>query len=394
MFTELRGTDVWRQSIHVYRPPLKPASPRTLQARRYGPSGVVCDVMTCDTSRSREIHRGPDFAGRVANRVGARHCVGDSYSHFFSMAPLDAPRGADGLARLKFLLAHLSDPHVGPMPRPRRLELIGKRVTGYLNWTRSRSRIHDMAVLEQIVSDMKTHHPSHVAMTGDISNIGLPAEFQLARNWLETLGAPEDVSFVPGNHDAYVRGSLPYLARTFAPWTTGEASAGEGFPYLRIRGEVALVGLSSGVPTPLFIAAGYLGHRQLQAAERLLVETGRRGLVRVVMLHHPPHTAASQLGRGLVDAGGLAALIRRAGAELIVHGHNHRLSLARMDGPKGVVPVVGVPSASAIRGTPHQPAGYHLFEISGSGTDCKIAARARGLLPGTAAVGDLGPLVP
>src|SRR5580704_376024 len=197
----------------------------------------------------------------------------------FLLAPLDAPRGADGLARVKFLLAHLSDPHVGPLPRPRRRELIGKRVTGYLNWTRSRSRIHDMAVLEQIVRDMKAHYPSHVAMTGDIANLGLPAEFQLARNWLETLGAPEEVSFVPGNHDAYVRGSLPHLARTFAPWTTGEASAGEGFPYLRIRGEVALVGLSSGVPTPLFVAAGYLGRRQLQAAERLLVETGRRGLV-------------------------------------------------------------------------------------------------------------------
>jgi len=125
------------------------------------------------------------------------------------------------LARVKFLLAHLSDPHVGPLPRPRRHELIGKRVTGYLNWTRSRSRIHDMTVLEQIVTDMKAHHPSHVAMTGDIANLGLPAEFQLARNWLETLGAPEDVSFVPGNHDAYVRGSLPHLARTFAPWTTG-----------------------------------------------------------------------------------------------------------------------------------------------------------------------------
>jgi 3',5'-cyclic AMP phosphodiesterase CpdA len=111
------------------------------------------------------------------------------------------------------------------------------------------------------------------------------------------------------------------------------------------------------------------------------------------MLHHPPQTTTSQLGRGLVDARGFAALIRRAGAELIVHGHNHRLCLTRMEGPKGLVPAVGVPSASVIRGTPHQRAGYHLFEISRSGTDCKIAARARGLLPGTAAVGDLGPLV-
>lgn len=294
---------------------------------------------------------------------------------------------------MKLLLAHLSDPHLGPLPRPRRRELIGKRVTGYLNWTRSRSRIHDMGVLEQIVADMKAHHPNHIAMTGDISNIGLPAEFQLARKWLETLGPSEDVSFVPGNHDAYVRGSLPDLARTFAPWTTGETQGGDQFPYLRVRGEVALIGLSSGVPTPLFIASGYLGQRQLQATEKLLAETGRRGLIRVVMMHHPPEPTASQLGRGLVDARSFAALIRRAGAELIIHGHNHRLSLTRMEGPGGLVPVAGVPSASVTRGNSRHRAGYHLFEISGSGANCKIAARARGLLPGTTVIGDLGPLV-
>jgi len=155
---------------------------------------------------------------------------------------------------------------------------------------------------------------------------------------------------------------------------------------------VALIGLSSGVPTPLFIASGYLGARQLHAAEKLLAETARRGLVRVVMLHHPPEPTASHLGRGLVDARRFGAMIGRVGAELIVHGHNHKLCLTRMQGPGCLVPVVGVPSASAIRGKPHQRAGYHLFEISGGGADCKITARARGLLPGTTVVGDLGPL--
>jgi len=151
--------------------------------------------------------------------------------------------------------------------------------------------------------------------------------------------------------------------------------------------------LSSGVPTPLFVASGFLGRRQLRAAEQLLFETRRRELIRVVMLHHPPQISASILGRGLVDANSFAALIRGAGAELILHGHNHRLCLARMEGPEGLVPAVGVPSASVIRGSHHQRAGYHLFELTGKGTGCKITARARGLLPGTNVVGDLGPLV-
>ncbi len=293
---------------------------------------------------------------------------------------------------MKFLLAHLSDPHVGPLPRPRRSELIGKRATGYLNWTRSRSRIHDMAVLDQIVADMKAHHPTHIAVTGDVSNIGLPAEFRLSRSWLETLGAPEQVSFVPGNHDAYVRGSMSALARTFAPWTAGEANGGEDFPYLRLRGEVALIGLSSAIPTPPFIASGYLGRRQLRAMENLLAETGRLGLYRIVMLHHPPQISVSSLGRGLVDAYGFAEVIRHAGAELIIHGHDHRLGMGRLETPKGLAPVVGVPSASVVRGTRHQRAGYHLFEVSSGLGVCKVTARARGLLPGTRVVGDLGPL--
>ncbi|WOJ91454.1 metallophosphoesterase [Methylocapsa polymorpha] len=291
---------------------------------------------------------------------------------------------------MSFLLAHLSDPHIGPLPRPRRRELFGKRVTGYLNWRRGRSLSHDMGVLSQIVADVKAHHPSHVAMTGDISNIGLPAEFQLARTWLETLGGAEDVSFVPGNHDAYVRGSMPDLARAFAPWTTGERLDGAQYPYLRVRGEVALIGLSSGVPTPFFIASGRLGREQLRDAETLLLAAAKRGLARVVMIHHPPQCAAPSLGRGLTDARDFEALIRRVGAELIIHGHNHKLCTAHMEGPAGLVPVVGAPSASAVRGAPHHRAAYLLFEIAGSGRDCKIEGRARGLLPGAAMIGDLG----
>ncbi len=237
------------------------------------------------------------------------------------------------MAAVIFRLAHLTDPHVGPLPRPRRRDLIGKRVTGYLNWTGGRSRVHDMTTLGHIVADVKSQGPSHIAMTGDIANIGLPAEFQLARRWLETLGPAEDVSFVPGNHDAYVRGSLPDLARVFAPWTGGETETGGRFPYLRVRGKVALIGLSSAVPTPIFIASGRIGRRQMELGEKLLNECARRDLIRVVMLHHPPCSDAGNLARGLADAREFEEMIARTGAELILHGHNHKTSVSYIEGP-------------------------------------------------------------
>lgn len=125
---------------------------------------------------------------------------------------------------MSFLLAHLSDAHIGPLPRVHKRDLIGKRLTGYVNWRR-RGRLHDMAVLGRLIEDLKSQALDHVAMTGDILNLGLAAEFPFAAAWLRSLGEPRDVSFVPGNHDAYVRSSVNHIGRTFVPWLADEASA-------------------------------------------------------------------------------------------------------------------------------------------------------------------------
>ena len=89
---------------------------------------------------------------------------------------------------------------------------------------------------------------------------------------------------------------------------------------------------------------------------------------------------------------GFAAVIRRHGAELVIHGHNHKLFVERMRGPGRDVPVVGVPSASAVKGSLRNRAGYHLFAIEGRGEGATITARARGLLPSEDRIGDLGPV--
>jgi 3',5'-cyclic AMP phosphodiesterase CpdA len=287
-------------------------------------------------------------------------------------------------------LAHLSDAHIGPLPPAQRWELFGKRFTGYLNWKRGRAVIHDMAMLSRVVADIKAHRPDHIAMTGDIINIGLRAEFPQARQWISTLGSPQDVSFVPGNHDTYAKGTMPDLAATFAPWTRGDDGTSSHYPYLRVRGGLALIGLCSGIPTVPFIATGRLGPDQCAALAKLLTDCAAAGLVRVVFVHHPPHQRGATFGRTLLDAAAFEEIIAACGAELILHGHNHRPSLARIAGPKRPVPVVGVASASAIRGSATHRAGYNLFEIEGTAKDYRITGRMRGMLPGTKEIGDLG----
>ena len=282
-----------------------------------------------------------------------------------------------------FRIAHLTDPHVGPLPRPRLRELLNKRLTGYVNWHRGRTKAHDMELLALLVSDMHDQEPHHIACTGDVANIGLPDEWSTARVFLEGLGPPDRVSFVPGNHDAYIEGALKGLLAVCGPWTEDDDGAMGKFPYVRRRGHVALVGLSSAIPTAPFVASGRMGKRQMEAAERILAELGEEGLVRVVMIHHPPHVAGASAGRNLTDARKFEAMIARTGAELVLHGHNHIGSVATIPGPDGAtVPVVGAPSASSRGGTITHRAAYYLFDIDDEARDGpRIKAQLRGLKP-------------
>ncbi|MEX2319542.1 MAG: metallophosphoesterase, partial [Bauldia sp.] len=97
------------------------------------------------------------------------------------------------------VLAHISDVHLGPLPAVRWRELASKRAFGYLNWSRSRARIFEADILAAIVADVRASRPDHIAVTGDLVNIGLDAEYDTALDWLHALGDPHDVTVVPGN---------------------------------------------------------------------------------------------------------------------------------------------------------------------------------------------------
>jgi 3',5'-cyclic AMP phosphodiesterase CpdA len=280
-----------------------------------------------------------------------------------------------------FTLAHLSDPHL-PMPHARPLELLGKRATGYINWWRRRVHLHVPQALAGIVADIKAEKPDHIALTGDLVNISLTAEFSRAAEWLQALGGPADVTLVPGNHDVYVATAWPESLGLWGAYMAGDgappATSFDVFPTLRRRGPVALVGLSSGVPKPPFFATGTLGEAQIAKAERLLADLKREDFCRVVLIHHPPLTTESHFKR-LTDAAAFQAMIRRVGCELLLHGHNHRSEVARIAGPDGPVPVIGVTSASAAPDSKYGRARYHLIHIERENGGWRMEVELRAL---------------
>ncbi len=289
-----------------------------------------------------------------------------------------------------FRLAHLSDPHIGPLPRPMLHELAGKRLTGYWNWKRSRHLIHDMPMLNRIIDDVVAQKTDHIALTGDLVNIGLPSEFPAALRFVERLGTPDTISIIPGNHDAYARNSLPAMLLSFAPYMCGDDLKDVSFPYMRIRGKVALIGASSAIPTGLFLASGATGAQQIEKIRQMLEAAGQGGFLRVVMIHHPPHSEGAHFGRGLRDAPAFERMLRDAGAELVIHGHNHVQSVTMLERRKGAsIPVIGVASASAVPGTARHVAAYHIYELSVANGAAKLEMITRGCLDGSAAIREL-----
>jgi 3',5'-cyclic AMP phosphodiesterase CpdA len=300
---------------------------------------------------------------------------------------------------MTFTIAHLSDPHLGPVPMPKLNEWTTKRFMGFVNWKRGRERSNDMAMLSNLVADLRAQSPDHVAMTGDAVNIGLPAEFGPAVAWMRTLGPPEDVSLTPGNHDAYVRGAMPHLMSAFAPWTRSDNDR-EGpwtFPFLRVRRDVALIGLCSGVPTGPLMATGRLGSTQLARLASMLDEAKERELARVIMIHHPPLTSSASSMRSLTDAREFERIVGLHGAELVLHGHNHRrlvrfLASSGAQNVGGRIPVIGVQSASSTSRDLNQRAAYHLLRLRKEGRHWTIAIRARGLMRNSQIIGEREPV--
>jgi 3',5'-cyclic AMP phosphodiesterase CpdA len=282
-------------------------------------------------------------------------------------------------------LAHCSDLHLLSHQGARWLELANKRWIGALNLISNRSRHYHVAAFDDMVADLNDQGIDHVLCTGDVTNIALRREFEFARGKFDGLThGPTGVTVIPGNHDAYVAEGVGLFAELFAPfagtdagweWTAADRdrSDHEGdlvvgaprWPIVRLRGELALIGLSTSRQTPWFTAYGRLGEGQLSRFARVLADPRLAGKLRVVAIHHPPAGArAKSRIRGLRDHAGFAQVIAAGGADLIVHGHEHRDMTCELDGPDGPVPVRGIASGTYCHNKPDRTARYRIYEIA------------------------------
>jgi 3',5'-cyclic AMP phosphodiesterase CpdA len=233
---------------------------------------------------------------------------------------------------------------------------------------------------------MQSNKPDHIAITGDLTHLGLPSEFQKAAQWLQSVGSPSQITVIPGNHDSYVK--TPWN-RTFAFWASymvsdstqlhaaADSNPNSTFPSLRVRGKTALIGVCTARPSALFLAVGRVGQLQLQKLEKILLETGQQQLLRVVLMHHPPVKGTVSWRKRLTDGATFRSVLARHGAELVLHGHAHRTSLTQLQVPGGLAPAVGVPSASSLGRKFRRLARYHIYHLSHDSQEREIRLSVR-----------------
>ena len=280
-------------------------------------------------------------------------------------------------------LAHFSDLHLLSHDGARWLDLANKRWIGAMNLLSNRGRHYHVDAFDDMVSDLNASGVDHVLCTGDVTNLALRQEFEFARARFDRLAlGPQGVTVIPGNHDAYVAEGVPLFAELFAPYAAcdpgwewpeaaaADAAAGEAddlrWPIVRVRGALALIGCSTSRATPWFTAYGRVGSGQLARLAAALGDPRLAGKARVVAIHHPPagKRAASRV-RGLRDHAAFAEVIAAHGADLIVHGHEHRDMTEALPGPAGPVPVRGIASGTYHHNKPDRIARYRIYELGG-----------------------------
>lgn len=269
-------------------------------------------------------------------------------------------------------IAHLSDPHILDLQGvPVTRLLASKRFTGWVNLKLHRGSVHKLQVVEAMLDDIRALAPDHVVVTGDLTNLALETEFALAQKTFASLGMPSDaISIIPGNHDVYTGGAerSQRFMSYFAPNATSDLPVGVShrsgrFPFVRLRGAVAIIGLSTAVARLPLFAHGHAGDDQIRALTEILAHPEVKQRTPVVLVHHPlidPPKALRAWMHGLPDAPALRSALAATPRGVVLHGHIHQRHRRTLSPG---VELISATSASLLDPRGDRMAGYNVYDF-------------------------------
>lgn len=196
----------------------------------------------------------------------------------------------------------------------------------FLSFGRPLDAVGRQRKLRRALRTAKQVGAHHVVVSGDLTEIGAPGEFEtLAETLLDSRISPDRITLVPGNHDLYssADGWRWALAGPLAPFA--KTSARHPGQSLDIGG-ATLLPIDATFHQPVTRSAGVIDTANLEAIERFALDPALARRPLVIVQHHPPFvrkTSAWHWIDGLIGAVRMMSLLERFRHMFVLHGHLH-----------------------------------------------------------------------
>lgn len=245
-------------------------------------------------------------------------------------------------------IAHLSDVHLIAARSERPTYGLRSRA---LRFGRSNDAAMRGKKLSTALGSVVASGADHLVVSGDLTELGDPAEYDLFAEILADAGiAPERVTLIPGNHDAYTSrdGWARALGGPLADWAPSSARAGADAVHVVDRDDVVFVPLDVTIHQSVLWSGGELRPDTARTIDRLAGDPALAKKPVVLVIHHPPFpkhdNAAYRFVDSLKGSDLVYGLLARHPNLHLLHGHFHRvLDRERMFGAPGVADDVDSP---------------------------------------------------
>lgn len=221
-------------------------------------------------------------------------------------------------------IAHITDTH---LLEPEHLSRSARHMlrVNFLSFGRAKDAADRRYRLLRAICQAEAGGASHFLMTGDMTEDGLPGQFESLAEVLTQSGVdPERITLVPGNHDLYTDDHAWDLALSgpLAPWATTSRLGS-----LIVRDGIAILPVSTSFKQHYLFSGGRLGSHNARRVDWAARQAKAMGCALGIGLHHPIFPYPVPVGTwwdGLRDHEVMLSLLREHRQTFVFHGHIHK----------------------------------------------------------------------
>lgn len=223
------------------------------------------------------------------------------------------------------IIAHISDLHLLERDHTRRNGLSRTRLALLSNGApldaneRMRAARSALLMADRAGAD-------HVVITGDLTEDGVPAQFEVLAEVLQSSGiSSHRITMVPGNHDGYTEGCAGFLRALAGPLSDYRDTSAPGA--LTVLDEAVIQPISTVVDKQWVTqAGGALRDEDIRAIATVASDSVSKRRTHVVAQHHPfaKPGFVKRLFDGTQNGSAMHELLLERTSVHVLHGHVHR----------------------------------------------------------------------